>query len=497
MVPCRVETPPRRKEESLKGALFTIEEILEITGARLITEPVPQAWERRIRRLSTDSREIKPGDLFVAFSGDHCDGHEFVEVALRHGAAGAMVREGEGLKSRLRTGRTLRRTSTNRPPVIVEVGDTVKAYQQLAAFHRLRFDIPVVAVSGSNGKTTTKDMVARVLGQRGPLLKTEGNFNNRLGVPRTLLDLTRRHHAAVVEMGVDRQGQTALLSDLVRPNVGVITNIGPDHLELFGSLDGSAQSKAELIDAMPEAGLVVLNADDPYFQEFVSRAVCRVVSFGFSELAQVRATHVTHDRGKGMTFRLVLPDRTRHPLVHVRSFGHHNVSNALAAAAVGWSLGLTGAVIAAGLARFRPAPMRSQVVAHKGVTVLNDCYNANPASMRAAVTLLADIGAGSRTVAVLGDMLELGTQAPEFHRAIGALAADLQVAVLIATGSFGRSMAEGAIQSGMGSGQIHTPADAGTASAIAKNLIRRGDVVLVKGSRGMCMEQVVRTLTKG
>ncbi len=245
--------------------LFTLQEILEITGARVLSGQDPKGLDAGIRRLCTDSREARVGDLFVALPGDRFDGHDFVGAAIRRGAVGALVREpGHPVK-----GGKADLTSSGSPPALARrgtfllgVSDPLRAYQDLAAHHRHRWDVPVVAVTGSNGKTTSKEMVARVLGQRWSVLKTEGNFNNRIGVAQTLLRLTARHQAAVVEMGVDHLGQTTRLCEIVRPTVGLITNIGPDHLEFFGSLDGSAQAKAELVDLMPATGALVLNADD-------------------------------------------------------------------------------------------------------------------------------------------------------------------------------------------------------------------------------------------
>ena len=246
-------------------------------------------------------------------------------------------------------------------PFLFGVRDPLFAYQQLATHYRSRFNIPVVAVTGSNGKTTTKEMVAAVLAQRWAVLKTEGNFNNRIGVPYTLFRLTTRHQAAVIEMGVDQQGQTTRLCEIVRPTIGVITNIGPDHLEFFGSMEGSAQAKAELLDLLPVDGTAIVNADDPYFDYLAARAQCRVMSFGFSEMADVRASGITSDVHQGTTFRLHLPGKSRPTIVRIKVHGTHNVTNALAAAAVGAVLNLSGSMIAQGLGRFRPAAMRSQV----------------------------------------------------------------------------------------------------------------------------------------
>ena len=461
--------------------LFTVEEILEVTGARVLASGAGRLARSGFRRLCTDSREVRRGDLFVALPGERYNGKEFVEAAIRKGAAGALIQ-----------GQAWGKTATK---PIFGVPDAVLAYQQLAAHHRQRFTMPLVAVTGSNGKTTCKEMTASVLAERGSVLKTEGNFNNRIGVPQTLLRLTQRHDAAVVEMGVDRKGQTTRLCEIAHPTIGLITNIGPDHLEFFGSLDDSAHAKAELLDWIPEDGTAVLNADDAYFDYLASRARCRILPFGQSPRALIRAAEVAMDLRRGTTFSLILPDRARGTKVHLAAHGGHNLSNALAAAAVGYALGMSGAAIARGLGQFRPAAMRSQVKVSHGITIINDCYNANPASMKAALTLLAELGGGGRTIAALGDMLELGPESPALHRDVGVHLASRGITQLIACGPLARNLAEGARSAGMEAERIHAVQDSVAAAALCKKLAQEGDVVLVKGSRGMTMERVVETLT--
>lgn len=466
-------------------SLFTIEEILEVLSAKLMSGQVPRCLKRKVRRVVSDSRDVRPGDLFVAFEGDRFDGHAFVPDVLLQEAA-AIVKEDYRLPP-LPKGAA--------EPMLIGVKDTLVAYQQLAAHHRTRFAMPVVAITGSNGKTTTKEMVAAVLAQRWRILKTEGNLNNRIGVPRTLLLLTSRHEAAVIEMGVDQQGQTTRLCEIAKPTVGLITNIGPDHLEFFGSMEGSAQAKAELLDMLPAGGAVALNADDEYFDYLAARAQCRVISFGVSSEADVRAVQSRDENGGGSTFGLTLPGRARPIAVRLKTYGRHNIQNALAAAAVGYMLGLPGTAIAEGLARFRPAAMRSQVVLCQGVRIINDCYNANPASMEVAIQLLAQLGGARRTIAVLGDMLELGPGAKPMHRAVGTFLAGQGITQLIACGELGQELAQGARAAGMPGDRIIEVPDAAAAGATLKSMVRQGDVVLVKASRGMRMEQAVESVT--
>ena len=469
--------------------LFTVEELREVISTKVLAGETPGWMKRPIRRISLDSRGIRSGDLFVAMMGERFNGHDFVGTALSQGAVGAIVQDSYDPAS-LGLARGRKRTA----PFILGVRDPLFAYQQLATHHRSRFNIPVVAVTGSNGKTTTKDMVAGVMAQRWKVLKTEGNLNNRIGVPQTLFRLNGRHEGAVIEMGVDRVGQTTRLCEMARPTIGVITNIGPDHLEFFGSMEGSAQSKAELLDLLPADGTVALNADDPYYDYLASRATCRVVSFGFSSKADVRATDVKSDGRNGTIFRLMLPGKVRYTIVRIHVQGEHNVTNALAAAAVGSVLGLPGGVIAQGLSSFRPAAMRSQVFVSHGITVINDCYNANPASMKAAVQLLAQRGEGRNTIAVLGDMLELGANAVSMHEEVGGFVAQQGIDQLIACGVLGRSLAAGAERAGLDRTRIVLAQDAAAATTAVKAVAKSGDVVLVKASRGMKLEQVAQAL---
>ncbi len=470
-------------------ALFTVAELREVISARVLAGDMAEWTKQPIRHISLDTRTLRRGDLFLAIQGDRFDGHDFVAMALSRGAVGAIVIDSYDV-TRLSLKRGMRRGV----PFILGVRDPLWSYQQLAAYHRSKFRIPVVAVTGSNGKTTTKEMVASVMAQRCKILKTEGNLNNRLGVPQTLFRLNNRHQGAVIELGVDNLGQTTSLCEIARPTIGIITNIGPDHLEFFGNMDASAQAKAELLDSLPAEGTVILNADDSYYDYLAARARCRVVSFGFSEKADVRATNIKSNRRNGTIFHLQLPGKMRPTIVHLRVQGAHNVMNALAAGAIGAVLGLPGTVIAQGLSRFRPAAMRSQILVSHGVKLIIDCYNANPASMKAAVELLAQAGENQRTIAVLGDMLELGSNAAHMHEEVGGVVAGHGIDRLVACGILGRSLARGAKQGGLDRAHIVEVADAQAAVDAVKAIVKPGDVVLIKASRGMRLELVVDAL---
>lgn len=474
---------------SIYMTLCTVQELREILDARVVVGEGIGWATHRIRRICLDTRTLQPGDLFLALRGERFDGHDFVTTALSRGAVGAIVLDSYDV-----SGLTLKRRSKRPQPFIFGVKDTLYAYQQLATYHRNRFPIPIVAVTGSNGKTTTKDMVAGVMARRWKILKTEGNLNNRVGVPQTLLRLSNHHKGAVIEMGVDNVGQTTRLCEIVRPTIGIITNIGPDHLEFFGTMERSAQAKAELLDLLPSNGTAILNADDSYYEYLAARARCRVISFGLSSKADVRAMDVKSDGRHGTTFRLLLPGMTRRTTVRIRVQGEHNVMNALAAGAVGSVLGVPGGVIAQGLSRFRPAAMRSQMFVSQGVKLIVDCYNANPASMKAAVQLLAQTGVKRKRIAVLGDMLELGPNAVQMHEDVGKFLAGQGIDQLVACGALGRSFTTGAKQGGVDQSHILEVPDARTAAAVVKTVVKPGDAVLIKASRGMQLELVADAL---
>ena len=467
-------------------ATFTGDEVLAATGGTLLGGTTGC----RIQRVCTDSRKVRKGDLFVALKGVRFDGHRFIDEVFTRGAKGVVL---ETFPRHAKVGEPAPARAARSAPFVVKVRDSLRAYQDLATFHRTRFDIPVVAVTGSNGKTTTKEMVAKTLSRRWRLRKTAGNLNNRIGLPQTVLGLTAAHQAAVLELGVDAAGQTTRLAEIARPTVGLITNVGNDHLEFFGSVDGSARAKAELLAHLPRDGAVILNADDPYYDFFRRRARCPVVSFGLREQADVRGSHVRR-QGARTEFRLHVTGRQRSQRLSLHVHGTHNVLNALAAIAVGHVLGLSVANMASGLSRFRPVAMRSQVSSWRGVSVIQDHYNANPDSMKAAVTLLQEFGAGRRTIAVLGDMLELGAETRTLHREVGAFVAGSRVSFLVACGEFGRELARGASAEGMPASRIFEARLVGDAAPVLRKLVDPGDVVLLKASRAMRLECLVDVL---
>lgn len=432
-----------------------------------------------IKGVSIDSRAIQKGELFVAIKGVRFDGHDFVPEVMQKGAWGAVVD---------RTALASRFSQLGGSKNILPVKDPLTALQEMASLHRRNFTVPFVGITGSNGKTTTKEMLAGILKQKGPVLKNEGNLNNHIGVPLTLLKLTRAHTAAVVEMGMSAPGEIDTLARFVGPDIGVITNIGPAHLEFLKSMDRVAQAKGELFDHLKPAGTAVLNADDHYFNLLRKKFNGRVLSFGIDNSSDVRGSDIRQE--KDFTDFTLASDDSR-AKVRLRTIGKHNVSNALAAAAAAFAVGMSLDDVKNGLDGFIPIAMRSELKQIRGVTVFADCYNANPASMEAALAALISLRSGGKTIAVLGDMFELGTAAVDAHRAIGATATRLGVDLVITVGPLARQAGEGAIAAGMPKDRVLEAGSQAEAAALLKKLSLPGDAVLIKGSRGMKMEKVL------
>lgn len=453
---------------------FTIREIAEATGGEVV-QGEPGAV---LRSVSTDTRKISTGDLFFALAGERFDAHSFLEQAAGAGAGGLVVS---------------RRLDFPHGVPVVLVKDTLAALQSLAAFNRERCGVPVVGVTGSTGKTTTKDMISSVLSARLRTLKTEGNFNNEIGLPLTLLKLDGDCEAAVVEMAMRGPGEIDALGRVARPTGAVITNIGETHLELLGTVSNIAAAKGEILEHVPPGGFALLNAGSPFIRREAGRCRGKVIFFGIEQPADLTAENIRPEGG-GSRFEVVL-DGDRHQFF-LPVPGRHNVSNALAAIGVGRELGLTTAEIAAGLAAVALTGMRLEIKEFEGLKIINDAYNASPASTRAALQVLRETAGERRKVAVLGNMFELGARAEEGHREVGAAAAEIGVDYLVAVGDLAAGIAEGAAGAGLPGARIfHCPDNHG-ASAVLESLLQEGDVVLVKGSRGMRMEEIVRHLLK-
>ncbi len=435
--------------------------------------------------ISIDSRTVAPDELFVAVKGNVHDGHGFIGDVVKKGVSGIII-------AKDRTGELHCKEGKGKKIICCAVEDTVKALGDLAAYNRRRSDIPLTAVTGSNGKTTTRRMTASAVSRKFRTLNTYGNYNNEIGVPLTLLNLSAEHEQAVLELGMNHPGEIRRLGEICQPDVGVITNIGPAHLEFLGSLDGVMQAKGELLETIKPAGTAVLNGDDPRCLRIASETGRKVLLFGFGANFDIRAEEVRACSG-GTVFTLLIPGE-RIP-VRLGIPGRFMVSNALAAAAAGFVLGLSADDIKAGLENYEPAPGRMNIVrTEQGVFIIDDTYNANPGSVEAAITALRSLKGDGRGIFVSGDMFELGEQAPDMHRKIGSAAAASDIGKLFITGQFAENVASGAREYGMSFRDIFI----GNKTEIIemlKTMLEPGDWVLVKGSRAMGMEDIVKGLT--
>lgn len=454
---------------------FTLREVLDATGAEIRTRAQAQFID-----VVTDTRKIEPGVLFIALQGEHFNGEDFVTEAAAKGAAGVMVRM-ECPEAKL-TG--MEKTT------VLRVGDTLSAYQQLARFWRSKHQLPVIAITGSNGKTTTKDLTAAVLSARWNVLKTQANFNNEIGLPFTLLQLTDSHEAAVVEIGMRGFGQIAAMAPLAMPNIGIVTNVGETHMELLGSIENIAKAKSELVESILPGGTVILNQDNAYVAAMAGKAKpgVRVITFGMQTEAMLRGGSV-HTEGRVTRFSCTF-DGTEH-LFSFSMVGVHNVYNALAALSVGYALGFTAEEMQQGLDNLEVTKMRFEYKKIGDYTVINDAYNASPMSMTAAIHTLAEVAPG-RKVAVLGDMLELGSVSVEAHRKVGRELVENQVTVLVTRGKMGNYIAEGAEASGLKA--VYRCASHEEAGAVLHKVLQPDDTILFKGSRGMQMEKIIDLL---
>ena len=450
-------------------AMFTDAEVVLATGARILQQG---RRDMLYRNVTTDTRTVGEDDLFAALKGEKFDGHDFIEQAVSDGAAGVIVEDAA-------------RLYPDGDYTIFVVKNTRKAYQDLALFHRRRFSIPVVAVTGSAGKTSTRALIATVLEQKYNVLQTEKNFNNEIGLPRTLLQLTKEHGACVVDLGMRGLGQIKELADIAEPTVGVVTNVGKSHIELLGSQAQIARAKGELVEALGSDGTAVLNQDDKRVAAMAGKCKGKVVGFGIINDAPVMAGTIKNSE-KGLSFTCRCFDQVID--VHMAVIGTHNVYNALAAVAVGRLLGLSEHQMQKGLAEYKGVPMRQELVNIDNVVFVNDAYNANPASMKEAVDTLVTL-TGGRKIAVLGGMLELGDWAEKEHEKIGTYLADKKVDVLIALGDEARFMAKAAKAAGMN--EVYTVTTHAEAAAVLRRIMRQGDTVLLKGSRGFAMEKIL------
>ena len=461
---------------------WTTQEILDATGGELLCGNRGHSFDG----VSIDSRNLSPGDLFLAIIGESHDGHGFAAAAVDQGAGGLVINRPMAEKLPVSAWKA-------KDVTCIAVADTTRALGDLAGFNRRRANVSVAAITGSNGKTTTRKLTAGVVSRQFSILATAGNFNNEIGLPLTLLGLSPDHQWAVVELGTNNPGEIAKLTAICSPDIGVITNIGPAHLEGLGSLEGVMREKGDLIKGLAPNGRAVLNADDPRVLQLARESRHEVLLYGQSQDATIRAEDIEEDAQTSSFWLILGQERIA---VQLNAPGHYMISNALAAAAVGHLLGIPAAAVKAGLESFKPVAGRMNIrQLQNGIQIIDDTYNANPDSMKAALTTIEKMQSGGRKIFVAGDMFELGALAPELHRQVGAIAAGTHIDRLYASGEHAPDLAAGARQEGMPSAATIT----GSREEILEDLIgwlQPGDLVLVKGSRGLAMETIVQGLEK-
>ena len=450
--------------------MFTINDIAEATGGRIIG-----CDENEIRGISTDSRSVSAGELFVPLSGTSFDGHDYLASVADQGIHTVLANES-----------WLANHSLPDSLTCIAVNNTLRALGDLATAYRQRYDVSMIGITGSNGKTTCKEMLATILEQIGPGLKTAGNLNNLIGVPQMIFRLRSEQEWAVLEMGMSEPGEIDRLAEIAAPRIGVVLNAFPAHLESMGSVENVARAKGELLLRLPTGGCAVVNADDPLIASQPSPEGIRRITFGL-ENAEVLATAIESRGIRGQHFSLHIGEESI--VVTLAAFGRHNVYNALAAAAAAHALGIPTGIIGNGLELFRPYDKRFNLEKTGGIMLIDDSYNANPASMGAALATLAELKGNNSAFVALGDMLELGGNEAELHRMAGVQAAQVANRLYLC-GSLTAYVAEGAISAGMPAEAVIRGLSHEEIAADILNSAIEGDFVLLKGSRGMKMENI-------
>lgn len=454
---------------------LSLSKIAQVIQAKLIGEEV----QLEPIGASIDSRKIKPGQLFFALKGEKTDGHNYLSEVQKLGAVAAVV--------------------SYIPPGFAEVDfplllvqDTQKALQQIASVQRTLLQGPLIAITGSTGKTTTKDILAAILAEKGDILYTQGNYNNELGLPLTLLSLEKKHWAVVTEMGMGALGEIDLLAEIAKPTHGIITNIGHAHQEVLGSQEKIAQAKAELFSHVPLEGGMVLNIQDQdILNPWLSNLRCPVSWVDFSPPADLWATEIQpNEHDYGFTYQICAEGKKIQVSLNIP--GKHNIINSLAAVGIARQLGLSWDDIKSGLSKVNLTPMRLEIIQspEQELTLINDVYNANPASMSSALEVLQNVAGNRRKIAILGDMYELGDYSVKGHQEVGKKAKEIEPSYLITVGQLAQYIAEGAIGAGYPEDRVNSFQNNQEALSYLKNIINPGDVILIKGSRGAKMEEI-------
>ena len=463
--------------------ILTIEEVLKATGGKLLQG----RGNLLFQGVSTDSRTVAEGELFVALKGPRFDGHHYAVEALAKKAGGVLIEEDQvgdirwnGYRSR----------------AVIAVKDTLSALGDMARDWRRKYGTPVVALTGSNGKTTTKEMIAACLGTTFPILKTEGNLNNLIGVPLTLLTLTEKERVVILEMGMNVPGEIRRLAEMAEPDVGLITNIQKVHLEGMGSLERLKEEKGELFRKMRRDGTILVNQDDPRVIELARDYPGQKITFGIEHPAEVMAKEIRLRGAEGTSFTLILEEEAME--IHLRLLGRQFVPNALCAMAIACLFGVEVKQAKEAIESLQPFPMRMEVVSLKGgKTLINDAYNANPYSMELALETLSEVKGKGRAIAVLGDMLELGSFTREAHEQLGEKVSELSIDFLLALGEEAPIVVESAIRHGFPMERAKVMESYSEAVFQLRQMIQSGDWILVKGSRRMGMERIAEGLTEG
>jgi len=452
--------------------MFTVKDLLVSTKGRLLSGNESDI----LTGLSTDTRRLKGGELFLAIKGERFDGHNFILDAVSKGAGGVLVQDGCILNAKFKI-----------PDIsFISVENSIKALGDIARYHRSRFSVPIMGITGSNGKTTTKEMIGAILSKRFNILKNFGTENNQIGVPLTLVRLNSDHKMAVLEMGTNHLGEIRRLSEIASPTMAVITNIGPSHLEYLKNTDTVRKAKCEILDSLDKNAKVVINGDDESLKSLKTNF--KVVKFGLDKQFDFYADKVNVEPD-GINFRL----NGKHD-ISLGLLGRHNVYNALAAISATWDFGVSIDDIKEALREFRVPNMRMEVKRIGDIKIINDSYNSNPLSMKKAIEALRDMTTKGRKILIAGDMLELGNLSSRFHHLVGRQAAESGIDLIVAVGKLAEHVAKGAQEAGMSQKKIKLCNVTKEASSTLAGLVKKGDTVLVKGSRAMRMEQIVSEL---
>ncbi|GFP22939.1 UDP-N-acetylmuramoyl-tripeptide--D-alanyl-D-alanine ligase [Candidatus Hakubella thermalkaliphila] len=475
-----------------------LEDLARITEGRVLRGDLSQL----ILSISTDSRTLQPGDLYVSLRGERFDGHDFIWEAVSRGAMGFLTSRSYAELSSGQKGvpgdesaaqSNISSTRSQKGDLaIIQVRDCLAALQALAREVRNRSSYRTIGLTGSTGKTSTKDFLKSILAKRFKVWATPKSYNNEVGLPLTILGADSQDEILIAELGMRGEGQIAQLCEILRPDMGIVTRIGPVHLETLGSEDRIARAEGELVEAIPETGLVVLNRDDRWFPSMADKARGRVVSYGMDSEAEVRATDIKLDAEARPSFQLVSGDRRT--LVKLQVMGEHNVANALAAAALADELGVSMEEIKGGLQGAQLSDMRMEMVRVDGIRIINDAYNANPMSMKAALKTLSHMGKRARTIALLGDMLELGEKTVYYHREIGREVVEQKIDFLIAMGELSKYIYEAALEAGLEQKRALLVDSLEDAAKEIKKILSSGDVLLIKASRAIGLERVLERI---